>query len=55
MPVGLSLGLIGTILTVSIAASLRSKQTVETAHEAPVPDPFGLLTGGGHDHQQDER
>lgn len=55
VPIGLSLGLIGTILTVSIIASLRSKQTVETAHEVPVADPFGLITSGGHDHQEDER
>ena len=56
VPVGLSLGLIGTILTVSIAASLRSKQTVESAHEAPVPDPFGLITGGGgHANEEAQR
>ena len=54
-PVWISLGLIGTILAVSIVASLRVKQTVETTHEVPVPDPFGLITGGGHADEEAQR
>ena len=44
VPITLSLGLIGTVLAVSVAASLASRQTAETAHTVPVPDPFGLIT-----------
>lgn len=48
VPVGLSLGLIGAILTGSIVASLWSKRRVDEPHEVAVPDPFGLITGEGH-------
>lgn len=55
VPVGLSLGLIGSILSVSVVASLRSKQRVDEPHEVAVPDPFGLLSGGGDARREDQR
>ena len=48
-PITLSLAFIGITLAASIVASLRSRQTVESAHTVPVPDPFGLLTGDQSD------
>jgi tellurite resistance protein TerC len=46
VPVWLSLTVIGTVLTGSIVASLRSNRVMDAAHDAPVPDPLGLLSGG---------
>ena len=46
VPVWISLSVIATVLTVSIVASLRSGRELDAAHEAPLPDPLGLLTDG---------
>ncbi len=54
VPVGVSLGLVATILAVSIVASLRSKRTVEESHTVAVPDPFGLITDRGQEHRERE-
>jgi tellurite resistance protein TerC len=48
-PITLSLAFIGITLATSIVVSLRSRQTVESAHSVPVPDAFGLITG---DHSE---
>lgn len=44
VPIGISLGVIASVLTLSIALSLRSKRTVEAEHAVAIPDPFGLIT-----------
>jgi len=44
VPVWLSLSVIGVTLAVSVAASLLSSRRLDAAHDAPLPDPLGLLT-----------
>ncbi|MFA7297343.1 MAG: TerC family protein [Dehalococcoidia bacterium] len=44
VPIVVSLGIIGAVLTVSIVASLLSKRALDEVHEVPLPDPLGLLT-----------
>ena len=44
VPVGVSLAIIGAVLAVSVIASLRSSRTLDATHEAPLPDPLGLLS-----------
>ena len=44
VPIVLSLGVIGVVLTASIVASLLSRRPLDERHEVPVPDPLGLLT-----------
>ena len=49
-PVWLSLGVIGTVLAVSVVASLRSSRRLDAANDAPVADPLGLLSNrAGHE------
>ena len=51
VPVGVSLAIIGTVLAVSVIASLRSSRTLDATHEAPLPDPLGLLSDS-HPHDE---
>ncbi|MEX2373374.1 MAG: TerC family protein [Dehalococcoidia bacterium] len=44
VPVALSLAVIAAVLAVSIVASLRSSRALDPAHDAPLPDAFGLLS-----------
>jgi len=44
VPIVVSLGIIGAVLTISIVASLLSKRPLDEVHEVPLPDPLGLLT-----------
>ncbi len=46
VPVWFSLTVIGVVLAVSLIASLRSGRRLDPAHEAPLPDPLGLLSDG---------
>jgi len=45
-PVWVSLSVIGGVLAVSVLASLRSSRVLDAAHDAPLPDPLGLLSSG---------
>lgn len=54
VPVWASLGVIGTVLTVAVVASLMSSRRLDPAHDAPLPDPLGLLSTGEH-HEQPPR
>jgi len=51
IPIWLSLPAIALILAVAIAASLVSRPAPEPAREAPVADPFGLLTSSRRERQ----
>jgi len=51
-PVWISLGVIGTVLAASVAASLMSDRPLDAAHDAPLPDPLGLLSGAGEHHAE---
>jgi tellurite resistance protein TerC len=55
VPVWISLTVIGVVLAVSLIASLRSGRRLDAAHEAPLPDPLGLLTGSGPHEEREER
>jgi tellurite resistance protein TerC len=46
-PVWISLGVIATVLAISVVASLMSRRELDAVHDAPLPDPLGLLSGGG--------
>ncbi|MGE3858203.1 MAG: TerC family protein [Dehalococcoidia bacterium] len=50
LPIWLSLSVIATVLTVSVVASLRSGRRLDPTHDAPLPDPLGLLSDG-HGHE----
>ena len=50
LPVWLSLSVIATVLAVSVIASLRSGRRLDPTHDAPLPDPLGLLSDG-HPHE----
>ena len=52
VPVWASLGVIGSVLAVALGASLLSGRHLDPAHDAPLPDPLGLLSNGG-DHEDD--
>ena len=52
VPVWASLGVIGSVLAVALGASLLSGRHLDPAHNAPLPDPLGLLSNGG-DHEDD--
>lgn len=54
-PVWLSLGVIGTVLAIALGASLLSGRWLDAAHAAPLPDPLGLLSGGGGRHEAEDR
>ncbi len=47
-PVWFSLSVIGTVLTAAVVASLRSDRQLDATHDAPLPDPLGLLSGPDH-------
>lgn len=53
VPVWLSLGVIGAVLAASIVASLRSERRLDASHDAPLPDPLGLLSRGEHHTERD--
>jgi tellurite resistance protein TerC len=55
LPVWISLSVIGTVLTVSVVASLLSSRQLDATHDAPLADPLGLLSGGDGETHTDRR
>ena len=47
VPVWASLGVIGTVLAIALGASLLTGRHLDPEHDAPLPDPLGLLSNGG--------
>jgi len=47
VPVWASLGVIGGVLAVALGASLFSGRHLDPTHDAPLPDPLGLLSDSG--------
>jgi tellurite resistance protein TerC len=55
VPVWISLTVIATVLAVSLVASLRSGRRLDPIHDAPLPDPLGLLSDGHGREEPTER